>query len=685
MSLLLISFLAWILSVLAPCVLPVLPVIFGWSGTDLQMGKALRILWSALVFIFVFTFLLKVSTAFIWISTQTRAMISWGIILLYGCTIVFPLLRERLQTKFPSRWTNNTKQWARWDILLWASLWPIFTSCSPTYTLLLATILPQSITQWILWILAYLLWFWWFLYILLRGWRVLIKQFMSFADSQGWFKKLLWWILIATWILIISWWMKKIETRMVMHLPNSIFLEEQLLQAVQPKENTLKNPLSSSQNTMHNGYQEYNPNTIPLSWDIVLFFHADRCPTCNEAEKNFLETGVPEWLTILKVNYDTETELKKKYGILTQTSYVLIQPDGTMIKRRIWWRTLEELQSKIEEAKEQSPQPTRTPSWTTTTAYLAWWCFRCMEWPLEALPGVKEVISGYAWWDKSTASYKLVGRWDTGHREAVKVVYDPGLVSYAEILATYRTQIDPTDGWWQFGDRGFQYSPVIYWQTAEEQEIAKLSKQRLEESKTFDEPIAVEIIPFTTFFDAEEEHQDFYKKESDYYKSYKKWSGRAGFIESNETNVKKIFENKSATLDLSHLTEQQKDILFNWGTEPPFNNAYRDHKEAWIYVDVIDGTPLFSSLDKFDSGTWWPAFTRPIDEALVSTHTDNKLRVERTEIKSATSNGHLGHVFDDWPQDKWWKRYCINSAALRFVALEDMKTPQYEKYLVLFQ
>ena len=100
---------------------------------------------------------------------------------------------------------------------------------------------------------------------------------------------------------------------------------------------------------------------------------------------------------------------------------------------------------------------------------------------------------------------------------------------------------------------------------------------------------------------------------------------------------------------------------------------------------MIDGTPLFSSTDKFDSGTGRPSFTRPIDEALLSSHTDNKLRTERTEIKSATSNGHLGHVFDDWPQDKWGKRYCINSAALRFVPLEEMKTKEYEKYLVLFQ
>ena len=433
-------------------------------------------------------------------------------------------------------------------------------------------------------------------------------------------------------------------------------------------------------------YQNYDAKNLPTTGDIVLFFHADRCPTCNEAEKNFLESWIPEGLTILKVNFDTERELRQKYAILTQTSYVLIKPDGTMIKRWVGWRTIEEITKKIAEAKAELPNtPPRTPSWTTTTAYLAGGCFRCLEWPLEALEWVKKVVSGYAGGDKSTASYKLVGRGDTWHREAVKVVYDPGLISFEEILTTYRTQIDPTDDGGQFGDRGFQYTTAIYYQNNEEQQIAEKSKQKLQEADAFDEDIAVQILPFSSFYDAEEEHQDFYKKETSYYNAYKKWSGRAGFIDTNATNVKKVFASKQTEPDLSHLTDQQKDILFNWWTEPPFNNSYRDHHATGIYVDVIDGTPLFSSLDKFDSGTWRPAFTRPIDEALVSTHTDNKLWMERTEIKSATSNGHLGHVFDDGPTDKWGKRYCINSAALRFVPLEEMDTPEYKKYLVLFE
>lgn len=490
----------------------------------------------------------------------------------------------------------------------------------------------------------------------------------------------------------MSWWMKQLEAKLITIVPDTWRLEIQLQKMfdLYPFKETKKTPVSAQPSlpswilTM-SWYQNYDASNLPTTGDIVLFFHADRCPTCNEAEKNFLQNDIPEGLTILKVDFDTARDLKQKYGILTQTSYVLIRPDGSMIKRWIGWRTIEEITKKVAEAKINIPtlQPKKS-SGITAIAYLAGWCFRCMEGPFETLEWVKEVISGYAGGEKSTASYKLVSRGDTGHKEAVKIVYDPGIVSYEELLAVYRTQIDPTDDTGQFSDRGSQYIPAIYYQTSEEQQLAEQSKTRLQEAKLFDEDIVVPIIPFTSFYEAEAEHQNFYKKEADYYARYKKWSRRAWFVDTHETDVKTLFERSQNSPDLSHLTEQQKDILFNGGTEPPFNNAYRDHHATGIYVDVIDGTPLFSSLDKFDSGTGRPSFTRPIDEALVSSHTDNSLRMERTEIKSATSNGHLGHVFDDGPEDKGGKRYCINSAALRFVPLDEMNTPEYEKYLILF-
>ena len=134
-----------------------------------------------------------------------------------------------------------------------------------------------------------------------------------------------------------------------------------------------------------------------------------------------------------------------------------------------------------------------------------------------------------------------------------------------------------------------------------------------------------------------------------------------------------------------NLTSMQQYVTLHDGTEPAFDNAYWDNKEPGIYVDVVSGEPLFSSLDKFDSGTGWPSFTRPIRQSTVREHEDNKLLMSRTEIRSATSDSHLGHVFTDGPQDKGGLRYCINSAALRFIHKDDLEKEGYGEYLALFE
>lgn len=151
-----------------------------------------------------------------------------------------------------------------------------------------------------------------------------------------------------------------------------------------------------------------------------------------------------------------------------------------------------------------------------------------------------------------------------------------------------------------------------------------------------------------------------------------------------QLNIKK--ENgKTMTHNEEKLTEMQKYVTQHDGTEPPFQNAYWDHKEEGIYVDIISGEPLFSSTDKFDSGTGWPSFTQPIEQALVSKHEDKKFGMVRTEVRSKESDSHLGHVFPDGPKDKGGLRYCINSAALDFVPKEELKARGYGKYLVLFE
>jgi len=249
-------------------------------------------------------------------------------------------------------------------------------------------------------------------------------------------------------------------------------------------------------------YKNYSEENLKNATqeNIILFFHADWCPTCKSFEEKVLTETIPEDILILKVNYDTENELRKKYNIVTQTSFALVDNKWNLKKRFIWARDISDIIEKVDEVKN----------------------------------------------DKT-----------------------------------------------------------------------KISKT--------------------------------YTKEE----------------------LKKM------------LTPLQYKVTQEWWTEPPFENKYWDNKEPWIYVDIIDKTPLFSSTDKFDSGTGWPSFTKPIEDNFLKEEDDYKLLIKRIEIKSDTS--HLGHVFDDWPTESWWKRYCINSASLEFIPKSELKGSKYEKYLELFE
>lgn len=333
------------------------------------------------------------------------------------------------------------------------------------------------------------------------------------------------------------------------------------------------------------------------------------------------------------------------------------------------------------------------------------------------------------------------------------MTYDPTKISYTTLVDLYYTQIDPTQVDGQFADRGFRYTTAIYYQDTVEKETIENARKTLESKKKYDAPIAVKTVPFTTFFPAEEYHQDYYKKSAFRYSLYKEGSGRAGFIHENAetgatliattntqyrtydsatlssltgsrillffhadwcptcqnfekqilkatlpkdvvilkvdydtaTDLKKKYSvlsqstfiqvdssgnmykrwlGKSELTDIisdmvssqdllsKKLTPLQFQVTQMGGTEKPFDNAYWDNHEAGIYVDIVDGTPLFSSLDKFDSGTGWPSFSRPIDSSIVDAKTDTTLYMERTEIVSKNANSHLGHVFNDGPQDQ---------------------------------
>lgn len=153
--------------------------------------------------------------------------------------------------------------------------------------------------------------------------------------------------------------------------------------------------------------------------------------------------------------------------------------------------------------------------------------------------------------------------------------------------------------------------------------------------------------------------------------------------EMKDTTMTKTEVKKEFSTD--HLTPLQKKVTLKGGTEKPFKNEYWDNKKEGIYVDIIDGTPLYSSTDKYESGTGWPSFTKPISPDAVTEHEDNTFFMKRTEIKAAITDSHLGHVFNDGPKDKGGKRYCMNSAALRFIAKEDLEKEGYGEYLKLFE
>jgi peptide methionine sulfoxide reductase msrA/msrB len=342
----------------------------------------------------------------------------------------------------------------------------------------------------------------------------------------------------------------------------------------------------------------------------------------------------------------------------------------------------DESMSKLENTKNKLPEnPNLKLSFEgkqTKEIWLAGGCFWGVEAYMSRVYGVRDATTGYANGNSQNPTYEDVCYGHSGHAETVYVTYDPSRVDLKTLLKAYFKIIDPTSRNKQGNDVGSQYRSGIYYKDPLDLDIIKEVIQ--EEQKNHNKPIVTEVLPLANFANAEEYHQDYLEKNP---------NGYCHIDFSNLEDQKEVKVDPSlyqkpddATLRKT-LTKEQYAVTQQNDTEHAFSNEYWNHHEQGIYVDIVTGEPMFRSKDKFDSGCGWPSFTKPIDPDVLTNQKDTSYGMERTEVRSRVGDSHLGHVFDDGPVESGGKRYCINSASIRFIPKDQMEQEGYAQFLPL--
>lgn len=303
--------------------------------------------------------------------------------------------------------------------------------------------------------------------------------------------------------------------------------------------------------------------------------------------------------------------------------------------------------------------------------HVAGGCFWGTEALMRAIPGVIDATSGYANSTVEHPTYEQVCLGTTGAREAVRVTYDLHAIGLETILYAFFRSIDPSAKDRQGNDRGTQYQAGIYYRDeAGRQAVCRVVETEKLRCARFN----VEVGPLASFYPAEAYHQDYLRKNPG---GYCHVSPKL-FSQVAQITVDAAAYTRPSSAELAAaLSPLQFQVTQNAGTEPTFENEFWDHFEAGLYVDIATGEPLFLSTDKYACTCGWPAFSAPIDPNVLVERVDRSHGMIRTEVVSRVGNSHVGHVFPGDPESPSGVRYCIDSAALRFVPADDMEAQGY--------